>query len=243
MKNKIGQHASGQQVLITILLWIILSTAAGTGTYFAIQAWVPNRISADNLSITIVAEVYFLFLVAAFIVFGGLNGIRNKLNFKFTTVKDIWLVMKLYILLLAVVVIIYLILSPLIGSLRGTLLQVLRHASDMSRISSAGPDAWFLIIIRACILAPLTEELLFRGLLFGWLRSRFSKTITILLTTLLFTGMHFYPILFPIALLFGLGSGWIRERTGSSFNFVIAHVVNNLLFLAIAYLLVTKFGI
>jgi uncharacterized protein len=238
------QKISGRQVIVTILLWIVLSVLVGMGTYFALHSWAPywTWTMNDNLSLAIVAEVYFLFLVAAAIVFGGLRGIRNSLNFKFTIIKDIWLVLKLYIIVLGASVIVYLILSPLIGPLPRALLHVLRHASDMSRLSAADFTAWFLIIIRACIFAPVTEELLFRGLLYGWLRSRFGAATTILLTTLLFTAMHFYLILFPIAILFGLASGWVRERTASSFNFVVAHLANSALLLTVAYILVSRFG-
>jgi|GEM_PF-2206981 len=243
MKNKIEQQVSGLQVVFTLVIWIVSSSLVGMGTYFALRLWASIWATADNIAITIVAEVYFLFLVAAFIVFGGFKGLRDKLNFKFTTIKDIWLVLKWYGIVLGVCVSIYFLLSPIIGPLPNTLLQVLRHASDMSRLSSAGFVAWFLIIIRACILAPLTEELLFRGLLFGWLRLYFGAIITILLTTLIFTGMHFYPILYPLAILFGLISGWVREHTGSSFNFVIAHIVNSVLFLIIAYVLITFFSV
>ena len=243
MKNKIEQQVSGLQVVATLAIWIVSSTLVGSGTYFALRLWASIWATADNIAITIVAEVYFLFLVAALIVFGGIKGLYDKLNFKFTSIKDIWLVLKWYGIVLGACVIIYFLLSPIIGPLPNTLLQVLRHASDMSRLSYAGFLTWFLIIIRAVILAPLTEELLFRGLLYGWLRSYFSAVITIILTTLLFTGMHFYPILFPVAVSFGLISGWVRERTGSSFNFVIAHIANSILFLAIAYVLITFFGV
>jgi hypothetical protein len=243
MKDKDEKQVSGRQVVLTLIIWIVSSAFVGTGTYFALRLWVSIWATADNIAIAIVAEVYFLFLVSALVVFGGFKGLRDKLSFKFTTINDIWLVLKWYGIVLGACVIIYFLLSPFIGPLPNTLLQVLRHASDMSRLSSAGFLAWSLIIIRACILAPLTEELLFRGLLFGWLRSYFGVIITIILTTLLFTGMHFYPILYPIAILFGLISGWVRERTGSSFNFVIAHVLNSILFLSIAYVLITFFRV
>lgn len=242
MKNITEQQISGRQVAVTLTLWIVGSILVGTGTYFVLQSWAPQWATADNQAITIVAEVYFLFLVIVFAVFGGLKGFRDRLNFRFTSVNDIWLALKLYLLILAAVVITYFILSSFLGPLPGTFVQVLHHASDMSRLSTAGFAAWFLIIIRACILAPLTEELLFRGLLFGWLRSRVSAKITIFLTTLLFAGMHYYLILMPLAFFFGLASGWLRERTGSSFNFSIAHIANSILFLAAAYILVTKFG-
>ena len=243
MKETDKKQISGRQVLYTILIWIGLSALAGTGTFYAIRSWAPGWATVDNQSITIVAEVYFLFLVSVFLVFGGFKGFTDQLNFKFTGVRDVWLVLKLYFVILGATVLIYFLLSPFIGPLTGTMLQILRHASDMPRLPSAGLLAWSLIVVRACILAPLTEELLFRGLLFGWLRRRFSATFTILITSLLFTGMHYYLILFPLAILFGAVSGWVRERTGSSFNFVIAHILNSILFLTLAYILITFFKV
>jgi membrane protease YdiL (CAAX protease family) len=231
------QQVSGRQVLTTMGLWIFLSAIAGAGTFYSLRQYASGWATVDNLSVTIVAEVYFLFLVAAFVVFGGVNGIADKLSFKYTSIKDLWLAIKWYCFTLSASVAVYFLLSPFIGPLPGTLLQVLNRASDMSRLPSAGALTWFFIIIRACLLAPLTEELLFRGLLFGWFRSHFSGSITILFTAILFTSMHYYPILFPLGFLFGLSSGWVRKRTGSSFNFVIAHIANSILFLVAAYLL------
>jgi membrane protease YdiL (CAAX protease family) len=239
MGSKMEQKVSGRQVLLTLVLWIAMSALTGVGTSFALRSFAPLWATVDNQSITIVAEVYFLFLVSTFTVFGGFKGFRDKLNFKFTTGRDLWFAIKWYGITLVATAIVYLLLSPFISPAPDLLNQVLRHASDMSRIPSARFLAWILIILRACILAPLTEELLFRGLLFGWLRPKFGARTTIVLTALLFAGMHYYPILFPLGLLFGFISGWVRERTGSSLNFVIAHVANNILFLTIAYVLIT----
>ncbi|MFA6209245.1 MAG: CPBP family intramembrane glutamic endopeptidase [Candidatus Obscuribacterales bacterium] len=41
------------------------------------------------------------------------------------------------------------------------------------------------------ILAPFCEELLFRGLLYGWLRNRFGVTVGIIASALIFAGYHF----------------------------------------------------
>jgi membrane protease YdiL (CAAX protease family) len=243
MESKIAQQVSGRQVLFTFIIWIVSSIIFGIGTYYALHLWAPVWATIDNVSITIVAGVYLLFLIAAFIIFGGLKGIQDKLNFKFTSTKDLGFGMKWYGITLSASVFLYFILSPFIGSLPDTLLQVLRHASDMSRLSSVDSIGWILIVLRACILAPLTEELLFRGLLFGWLRGRFNATITISITAILFTSIHYYLILFPIGFLFGIISAWVRERTQSSFNFVIAHMVNSTLFLTVAYILVKYFNL
>ena len=46
------------------------------------------------------------------------------------------------------------------------------------------------------------------------------------------------PLLLPITFLFGVATGWVRERTGSTLPFFAIHVLNNVLMLAIAYVLV-----
>jgi len=38
---------------------------------------------------------------------------------------------------------------------------------------------------------------------------------TALITSALFSVMHVYPVLFPVAFIVGLGAAWVRERTGS----------------------------
>jgi hypothetical protein len=94
MKNVKEHPISGRQVVATLTLWIVASILAGMGTYFVLQSWIPHWATAENQAIAIVAKVYFLFLVVVFAVFGGLRGVRDKLNFRYTSVKDIGLTLK-----------------------------------------------------------------------------------------------------------------------------------------------------
>lgn len=84
----------------------------------------------------------------------------------------------------------------------------------------------FLMIV---ILAPLVEELLFRGLIFGALRGTFSAGVTILATTFLFAIVHWDPTgLYPAAVLApGFALSVIRERTGSSKPAALGHAIYN----------------
>ncbi len=92
-------------------------------------------------------------------------------------------------------------------------------------------DAISLILsfVMIVILAPLVEELFFRGWLFGSLRARFSAVVTILATAVLFAIVHMDPTgLYPIAVLApGLVLSVIRERTGSVKPAVMAHALYN----------------
>ncbi len=240
--RKQSSLVNGRQVLLTFIAWIVSSAVISTATYVGLHTFAPEWQSPNGPTVVIVAEVYFLFLASVFVVFGGWSGLRDKLNFRLTSRGDLLLALGVYLVTLSAGVLLYWAVSPVLGPLPNTLFEILRDASDMSRLASADLVVWVFIIVRACIFAPLVEELLFRGLLFGWLRSRFSASLTILLTAILFMFIHFYPILFPFAFLFGVTSGWVRERTGSSLTMVIAHFANSVLFLTTAYILVTRYG-
>jgi hypothetical protein len=122
-------------------------------------------------------------------------------------------------------------------SARHTLISFFSIATDMNRLGTASAVSLFFIILRAGLLAGIGEELLFRGALYGWLRSRWSAGSTIIVTTVAFTAEHGLPILFPAVIVFGLLSGWLRERTGSTVNTLVMHVLADTSMLAVAWVL------
>ena len=87
----------------------------------------------------------------------------------------------------------------------------------------------FLLVI----VAPITEELLFRGLILRGLLSRFSPTVAILLTGLLFGAVHVNPWQFISATCLGLIFGWLYVRTGRILLAIFAHAFSNGIFVAV----------
>jgi hypothetical protein len=85
------------------------------------------------------------------------------------------------------------------------------------------------------VVAPISEELFFRGMVFSGLRSTMSLWPAALVSGLVFGLPH--AITGPLAVipLTGLGAAlaWLYERTGSLWPCVFAHVVNNSLALAV----------
>jgi membrane protease YdiL (CAAX protease family) len=130
--------------------------------------------------------------------------------------------------------------GALSGSLWHPLIDFVRHASDMSRLATATPIDWALIVIRAVALAGLTEELLFRGLLFGWLRPRLGFATTILVTSVLFAVMHYFVVLAPGVFLYSLVAGWLRERSGSVLPALVMHILTDTAMLIAATVLVAN---
>jgi hypothetical protein len=78
-------------------------------------------------------------------------------------------------------------------------------------------------------LAGVGEELLFRGVVYGWLRRRLTATSAIAVTTVLFALEHaYYPILLPLVLACGLATGWVRHRTGTIGATIPMHIAVDL---------------
>jgi glutamate-5-semialdehyde dehydrogenase len=91
---------------------------------------------------------------------------------------------------------------------------------DIVEIAWLGP---FL----AVVIAPVTEELVFRGLILRGLLGRWRPAAAILFSAGLFALVHFNPVQAPVALLLGLLTGWLYVRTRSLGLCILAHALNN----------------
>ena len=89
--------------------------------------------------------------------------------------------------------------------------------------------------VLAVLLAPLFEEILFRGMVQSVGVARLGRTRGVVLTALVFGAMHLAePMSVPPLIVLGLGAGWLREASGSLWPAVLLHVLNNGLAAALA---------
>lgn len=87
-------------------------------------------------------------------------------------------------------------------------------------------DRWGYFVIG--LLAPLTEELVFRGaVLRALLRWKSNPWVGITISAALFSLIHMNPAQMPHAFLIGLLLGWMYYRTDSIVPGVVYHWVNN----------------
>ena len=85
------------------------------------------------------------------------------------------------------------------------------------------------------ILAPMAEEILFRGILYRWIRQAGFPRLALWGTALLFAAVHLNLISFiPLALL-AVGLALLYERTGNLLAPITAHALFNALNFAILY--------
>jgi membrane protease YdiL (CAAX protease family) len=81
----------------------------------------------------------------------------------------------------------------------------------------------------AAFLAPVVEEIAFRGLLYTALCKRgTSAHIASLVSALAFAGIHAEPARLVILVALGLVLGEVRRRTGSTAAAIVTHVMNNI---------------
>ena len=84
------------------------------------------------------------------------------------------------------------------------------------------------------ILAPLAEELVFRGLLYGWLAGRWNNLVAFVISSLAFAAAHTEPVHILLVLPLGFWFGWLRWRTDSLLPTIVAHMINNTIAVAAA---------
>ncbi len=90
-----------------------------------------------------------------------------------------------------------------------------------------------LLVIPVCVLAPVFEEVLFRGLFFHPLEKH-GRAVAIWITAVAFGTIHLLPYwkaplaVLPVFLV-GLANGWLRARSGSIEPCIASHAAFNLL--------------
>ncbi len=93
--------------------------------------------------------------------------------------------------------------------------------------ASLGRDGWIAVVLVIGIVAPFSEELLFRGLLLGALRRRYSTATAVLVSTALFVLIHGNYTQGTAALVMGLVNCWLVLRTGSLVPAMLFHATWN----------------
>lgn len=90
-----------------------------------------------------------------------------------------------------------------------------------------GPHELIVSLLLLAVLAPIVEELIFRGLLYGWIAGRWGGTAGMIVSSLVFAAAHIEPAHVILVLPLGLLFGWLRRRTDSLLPSLFAHIMNN----------------
>jgi membrane protease YdiL (CAAX protease family) len=104
------------------------------------------------------------------------------------------------------------------------------HQRDIARGFGAIPVQILLIVIAA----PVTEEICFRGMLFGGLREKLPRIAAALICGLIFGALHALTgvTAVPPLIVFGFLLALLYEKTGSIVPGMLLHILNNIVALS-----------
>jgi membrane protease YdiL (CAAX protease family) len=195
--------------------------ALGTGIVLGIPAAVIGHerdgdlTALGNVGVQLATALGFLMVPMAIAAQRGANGIGEVLSrlgvrrFKPSALK--WMAAAVGVYLLFAMLYSLLIVEP--------------KQEDIAESFGTVPVQVLLIVIAA----PISEEVCFRGMLFGGLRERLPRLAAALISGLVFGGLHALTgvTAVPPLIVFGFVLSLLYERTGSIVPGILLHMLNN----------------
>jgi membrane protease YdiL (CAAX protease family) len=116
-----------------------------------------------------------------------------------------------------------------LSQMLGTLPTQNQHPMiEMARQGPMGLLGWSLLAVPAALLAPVGEELLFRGVLLPWLRGWMGEVAALVVSAGVFASLHlFYGVFTGWIFFLGLLLGWARLASGGLRAPILLHVTIN----------------
>lgn len=108
----------------------------------------------------------------------------------------------------------------------GWLVASLASEPSLQNGPDRAPKTW-PAVVSLLLLAPLAEELLFRGWLLRLLQRRSGPAMALALSSVAFGAIHPWPESAVANTVFGLFLGWLALRTGSVWPCIAAHAASN----------------
>ncbi|HJN62745.1 MAG TPA: type II CAAX endopeptidase family protein [Candidatus Paceibacterota bacterium] len=212
-------------VVITSIIIAVFSLFLVSAVFLHLEPASTTLVINSGLFIAIIATVF---------TYSKRKGIALQ-DIGFTNVSKKW--MFLTILIGLGVMVIGGSLSSLLAKLLGL------EVGNLSLMGEAMSDKMWLNLLNlkllTAILLPVAEETFFRGVIFRYLRQNNTFIKSALISSLIFSLVHFDISVLPFTFLLGFVSAWVFEKTRSLISSFIVHItVNNL---AVNFLLLNIF--
>lgn len=132
-------------------------------------------------------------------------------------------------------------LVPTVGLINYLMGLVLGEPFENPQLNAIAPDgfSWtgaIAMTLAAGIVAPVSEEVAFRGLFFPWLRERIGLIAGVAISALFFASLHGVPQLIPSLATIGAALAVFYHRCGSIYPVMVAHGIFN------AIMVITLYG-
>lgn len=118
-------------------------------------------------------------------------------------------------------------LTIILSEIDNALRSVWPMPQDLIDIYLQLSETWLAFAFLGVVIAPITEELLFRGLILRGLLRHYPANKAVLLSALMFAFVHLNPWQFTGAFVFGILSGFLYLWTGSLIPCLASHAIFN----------------
>jgi membrane protease YdiL (CAAX protease family) len=209
--------------LVAILVGIYFGTSKLISVLNGKKLLNLNISNIDNLTFSIFYGIQVLLMFGVvwfFAIYWRRSGFRD-LGFRYYSIgKTIWYTFLSLILIFIVSFVYVLILQKVFG--------IDAPASKIDELVASGNVSGNILIVVTAVIAPLCEEVYFRGFLYPAFRKSFGVVVGIFLSSVVFAAAHLdlYSF-FPIMII-----GWILafmyEKTKSIFPVIFLHSIYNL---------------
>jgi len=115
-----------------------------------------------------------------------------------------------------------------VGFLRYLLPNIFASYDNVSEILSLKNGSPFAVLLLVVVVGPIAEELLFRGVIYGGLRTCFPVDVSALVSALIFGIYHKNIVQGLYAAAFGIILAYIFEKTQSIWGSTLMHMAFNL---------------
>jgi membrane protease YdiL (CAAX protease family) len=222
------QFVGGKEVSIAFGGGVLAAAVVGTVGYFVFHALLGNA-WGTTVSQIVTLQVYMVLLITLCVRFRPVT--EPPVALRPSGAQDAIASVGIWIATVAAIVLFYFCLESIFGSVSQVAKQTTAFATDAKRLQGQPTPAWIIAIVRGCLIVPIFEEVFFRGLLLSWLRKRLNVHGAIFVMAALFALMHGSLVVAPYVFIFAVVAGYVRVRTGSTFNTIIMHSLNNLMLL------------
>jgi uncharacterized protein len=186
--------------------------------------------------------IVFFYLLQSLILLGFIVYMKHKYKWcwtdlglrKFSVLDAFGLIFMAFVSYFAISLLLTLLLQHYGLTLPG-------FAPQSSYLTLFGNNPWGIVslILTALVIAPLIEEILFRGYLLENLKVNWGTKSALFVSAAFFALFHFQLGSFFFLYLLGLLLGWIYLKSNSIWPCVIFHIVNNGLALLLEIYLLT----
>jgi membrane protease YdiL (CAAX protease family) len=211
--------------LIAVALLTLVLGSLGLGTLRAALgsagiAALQTQPLLTNMGLGAIVYSLALLVTLVWIVLRG-RGSWREIGFRRTSPWWLLLVFGMFILQFVGVAIVNLIVQTVVGAFENPQIAALSDPRGFSWLN------FLAVFTVGAIIAPIVEEVIFRGLLYQWLRSRAGVVVAVLASAAIFGAAHVIPLLFPSLFVVGLILALAFEFSQSLWVTIALHMLQN----------------